>query len=210
MRRMWRQHDQCHPQREHELLDRQHDQEPLAIHLVGQQAAEHGQDQRRPELGENDDADERARVRQVVRIGAQHDVLHPRPDVRGKGPEEHDPERPVAQRRPRRPRACRKRRVTIDDRVLDLLYGDRPVQLAGPGPGRVALNRFDRHRSIVRDPPPSPSPRFRAHPARPRPLGPSYGPSAEQTLPQGEAAKSEAGASGTFSTDAAPWFRCTW
>ncbi len=51
-------HDQRHAEREDQLLDGEEDQEALAVDLVGQQAAHHGQDERRPELGEDDDADE--------------------------------------------------------------------------------------------------------------------------------------------------------
>jgi hypothetical protein len=46
-----------------------------------------------------------------------------------------------------------------------------------------------------------------APPSPPRCL---YGPVAEQTLPHGDDVKSEAAASGTFNTEAAPWFRWTW
>ena len=143
--------DQRHPQREHQLLDRQHDQEPLAIHLVRQQAAEHGQDESRAELGEDDDADERARVGQVVGVGAEYDVLHPRPDVRGERPEEDDAERAVAEGRPGRPGAGRNRRVAVDNGVFDLLYGDRPAEPAGPDPGRVTLSWISGHGPMVRE-----------------------------------------------------------
>ena len=48
--------DQRHAEREDELLDGEEDQEALAVDLVGQQAAHHGQDQGGPQLGEDDDA----------------------------------------------------------------------------------------------------------------------------------------------------------
>ena len=41
---MGREHDEGHPEREHQLLERQDDQEALAVDLVRQQAAHHGQD----------------------------------------------------------------------------------------------------------------------------------------------------------------------
>ena len=53
-----------------------------------------------PELGEDDDADERARVGEVVGVGAEDDVLHPGADVRGEGAQEDDAEGAVRQGRP--------------------------------------------------------------------------------------------------------------
>ena len=76
------------------------DEEALAVDLVRQQATHHGQHQRRAQLGEDDDADERGRVREVVGVGAQDDVLHPGADVRGEGTQEDDAEGPVRQGRP--------------------------------------------------------------------------------------------------------------
>ena len=74
-----------------------------------------GQDQGGAQLGEDDDADERGRVREVVGVRAEDDVLHPGADVRGEGAQEDDAEGPVRQRRPRRAgpgreRGCRRRR----------------------------------------------------------------------------------------------------
>ena len=48
---------------EDQLFEGEDDQEPLAVDLVGDEAAHHGEQQRRAELGEDDDADEGARVR---------------------------------------------------------------------------------------------------------------------------------------------------
>ena len=87
--------DEGHPEGEHELLEGQDDEEALAVDLVSEQTTHHGQDQRGPELGEDDDADERARVGEVVGVGAEDDVLHPGADVRGEGPQEDDAERAV-------------------------------------------------------------------------------------------------------------------
>ena len=99
-----------------------------------------------PELGEDDDADEGARVGEVVGVGAEDDVLHPGADVRGEGAEEDDAERAVAQGRPGRAAAGGDDGVPVDDRVLDLLEGDGPVV----APIRLAVGR-GRHRPIVRE-----------------------------------------------------------
>ena len=95
-------HDERHPEGEHELFERQDDQEAPAVDLVRQQPPDHRQDQCRPELGEDDDADEGGRVREVVGVGTEDDVLHPGADVRGEGSEEDDAEGPVRQRGPGR------------------------------------------------------------------------------------------------------------
>ena len=133
--------DQRHPQGEHQLFDGEHDEELLAVDLVGQQAAQGGQDERRAELGEDDHPDERARVRRVVGVGAQDDVLHPGADVGGEGAEEHDPERAVPQGRGRR--AGGDGAVPVDDGVLNLLERD--------GAQALVPSRPRRHPRMVRD-----------------------------------------------------------
>ena len=140
---------ESHPEREHQLLDRQDDEEAPPVDFVGQEAADHGEDQGGPELGKDDDADERGRVREVVGVGAENDVLHPRADVRGEGAEEDDAEGPVRQCRPRRAGSGGKGSVPVDDRVLDLLYGDGAVvgsrhrsgSRVTPGPAVVGRGR---------------------------------------------------------------------
>ena len=132
VRRVGRRDDERHAQGGDELFDGQDDQEALAVHLVGQEAADHRQQERRAQLGEDDDADERARVGQVVRVHAEDDVLHPGADVRGEGAQEHDAERPVRQRGPGRAPARRERAVPVDDGVLDLLEGDGLVSRGTP------------------------------------------------------------------------------
>ena len=114
---------QGHPEREHELFEREQDEEPLPVDLVRQQATDHGKDQGRAKLGEDHHADESARVRQVVGVGAEDDVLHPRADVRREGAQEHDAERPVRQRGPSGATFRSERSVAVDDCVLDLLDG---------------------------------------------------------------------------------------
>ena len=86
-----------------------------------------------PELGEDDDADERGRVREVVGVGAEDDVLHPGADVRGEGTQEDDAEGAVRQGRPGGAAPGRDGAVPVDDRVLDLLEGDGAVA-ARPDP----------------------------------------------------------------------------
>ena len=113
--------DRRHAEREHQLFDRQNDEEALPVELVRQEAPHHGQDQGRPELGEDDDAHERCRVREVIGVGTEDHVLHPGADVRGEGAQEDDAERPVRQGRPGRAAAGRERGVPVDDRILDLL-----------------------------------------------------------------------------------------
>ena len=128
-------------QREHQLLDGQDDQELLAVDLVGDEAAHHGEQERRAELGEDDDADERARVGDVVGVGAEDDVLHPGADVGGEGAEEDDAKGAVPQGRDGRARP--ERAVTVDDGILDLLDGD-------VGERCLALG-ISRHGPMVRD-----------------------------------------------------------
>ncbi len=140
-----------HPQREHQLLDRQDDQEALAVDLVRQQPAHHGQDEGGAQLGEDDDADERGRVREVVGIGTEDDVLHPGADVRGEGTQEDDAEGAVRQGRPCGAAAGRDGAVPVDDRILDLLQGDGAVVVLG------AVVGGGRHRPMVREPPSRPS-----------------------------------------------------
>src|SRR3546814_5567300 len=55
--------------------------------------------QERSELGEEQDADEGGALGEVVGQGAEHDVLHPRADVRQERTDEHPPEGGVPQRR---------------------------------------------------------------------------------------------------------------
>src|SRR3546814_7769491 len=54
--------------------------------------------QERSELGEEQDADEGGALGEVVGQGAEHDVLHPRADVRQERTDEHPPEGGVPQR----------------------------------------------------------------------------------------------------------------
>ncbi len=103
------------------MLEGQDDQEALAVDLVGQQAADHGQDQGRPQLGEDDDAHEGARVGELIGVGTEDDVLHPGADVRCKGAQEDDAEGPVGEGGPRGAGPGRDRGVPVDDGVLDLL-----------------------------------------------------------------------------------------
>ena len=95
VRRMRGEHHQRHAKGEHQLLDGEDDEEALAVDLVRQQAADHWEEESRAELGEDDDADEGARVRQIVGVGAEDHVLHPGADVRGEGAQEDDAECPV-------------------------------------------------------------------------------------------------------------------
>ena len=133
-------HDPGQTQREDELLDREQDQKLLAVDLVGDEATYRGQEQGRSELGENDDADEGARMRDVVGVGTQHDVLHPGADVGRECTEVDDAECAMAQGGAGGPR--RYGAVPIDNRVLDLLEGDGALTFS-PRPCR--------HPSIVRD-----------------------------------------------------------
>ena len=189
-----------HAEREHQLLDRQDDQEALAVDLVRQQAAHHGQDQGRAQLGEDDDADERGRVREVVGVGAEDDVLHPGADVGGEGAEEDDAEGPVREGRPGRAgpgreRACprRRRRPRSPRWRWSRRHRLRPAPTSDPL-GSEVVGR-GRHPPIVRE-------------ALKPPLQ-GQGPAAEQRTPQG-ASNADAGARGTVSTEAAPALRCTW
>ena len=97
--------------------------------LSARSPPDHGQEQRRPELGEDDDADEGARVREVVGVGAEDHVLHPGADVRGEGTEEDDAEGPVREGGSRRAPTGRERAVPVDDGVLDLLDRDGAVDV---------------------------------------------------------------------------------
>ena len=138
-----------------------------------------------PELGEDDDADERARVREVVGVGAEDDVLHPGADVRGEGAQEDDAERPVPERRPGRAAAGRDRTVAVDDRVLDLLDGDGAIFVVlalGSAVGRGG------HRPMVRERVCSP---------------PTSGTRGRADAPDGSS-KADAGVTCTVTTDEAP------
>ena len=119
------------PSENTQLLERQNDEEALPVDLVRQETAHHRQDQGRPELGEDDDAHERRRVREVVGVGTEDHVLHPGADVRGEGAEEDDAEGAVGQGRPGRAAAGRDDGVAVDDGVLDLLEGDRGLADTG-------------------------------------------------------------------------------
>ena len=136
----------------------------LPVDLVGQQAAHHRQDQRRPELGEDDDADEGARVREVVGVGAEDDVLHPGADVRREGAEEDDAEGPVRQGGAGRAPPGGERRVAVDDarprsprwrwrrRLVPLVSG-RPAHAHRRGAGLVsaACSGPRREQRLARD-----------------------------------------------------------
>ena len=144
------------------------DQEALAVDLVGQEAADHGQDEGRSQLGEDDDADEGGRVREVVGVGTEDDVLHPGADVRGEGAQEDDAEGPVRQGRPCGAGTGRDGGVAVDDGVLDLLDGDGTVVALRRALGS-AVGR-GRHPPIVREAPTG-RPWAAAHPV-PTPLFP--------------------------------------
>ena len=118
------QHHEGDAEGEDHLLERQQDQEFPTIHPVSDETADHRQQQGWAELGEDHDADVRARVGELEGIGTEHDVLHPGADVRGEGPEEDDPEGSMAEGGADGAAGRRNNGVTVDDSVLDLLEGD--------------------------------------------------------------------------------------
>ena len=74
------------------------DEQPAPVDDVGEQPADRREEQQRAELREEDEADERRRAGQLERVRAEHDVLHPRADVRRERAEVDDAEVAVPQR----------------------------------------------------------------------------------------------------------------
>ena len=119
MRRIVRQRDAGEPERQHELRELRADEEAAPVDDVGEQAAERRQEQQRPELREEHEADVRGRAGQLERVRAEHDVLHPRADVGRERAEVDDAEVAVPERGLRG--AALPRDVAVDERVLELL-----------------------------------------------------------------------------------------
>ena len=105
--------------REAELRELHAHEEPAPVDDVGEQPTERREEQQRPELREEQQTDVGRRTGQLVGVGAEHHVLHPRADVRREGAEVDDAEVAVPQRGLRG--APLERDVAVDQRVLDLL-----------------------------------------------------------------------------------------
>ena len=84
-------------EREEPLDQRHRDEQPATVEGVGEHAAHEGEQQQRSELREEQHADERRRLEQVVGEGAEDHVLHPAADVRQERADEHPPEHRVPQ-----------------------------------------------------------------------------------------------------------------
>ena len=119
LRRIARQRDAREPEREHELRELGADEEPAAVDDVGEQPAERREEQQRPELREEHEADEGRRAGELQRVGAEHDVLHPRADVGREHAEVDDAEVAMPERGLRG--AALERDVAVYERVLELL-----------------------------------------------------------------------------------------
>ncbi len=79
-------------ERERQLFELHPDQQPPTIDDVGKHATQWGQDQQWSELREEQQADVRSGVCELVAVGTEEHVLHPCADVGGERAAPHDSE----------------------------------------------------------------------------------------------------------------------
>ena len=103
------------------------DEQAAPVDAVGEQTADHRQEQQRAELAEVQQPDVEAAVRQLQRVLTEDDVLHPRADVRRERPDVDDAKVAVAQRGGGGTPLVRD--IAVDEGVLDVLELGAPRRL---------------------------------------------------------------------------------